>query len=130
MIKANLLMEQKIYTKNGRQKPIKKTDDSPDQFRILVNMDQKILQYVTFPQELALRNSKKPSPAEQLSKLKIACMFPVVIKDLALDFLLISNDKTDIRRIKLHLHLASKPIVSDLVIKTTARVPVIQPIPI
>jgi hypothetical protein len=57
-------------------------------------------------------------------------MFPVVIKDLALDFLLISNDKTDIRRIKLHLNLASKPIVSDLVIKTTARVPVIQPIPI
>jgi hypothetical protein len=57
-------------------------------------------------------------------------MFPVVIKDLALDFLLISNDKTDIRRIKLHLNLASKPIVSDLIIKTTARVPIIQPIPI
>jgi hypothetical protein len=34
MIKANMLIEQKIYTKNGRQKPLKKTDESPDQFRI------------------------------------------------------------------------------------------------
>ena len=28
------------------------------------------------------------------------------------------------------MNLASKPIVSDLIIKTTARVPIIQPIPI
>jgi len=93
-------------------------------------MDQKILQYVTFPQEFILKTAKKISPTEQTGKLKIDCFFPVVIKDLALDFLLINQDKTDVRRIKLHLNLASKPIVSDLIIKTTARVPIIQPIPI
>jgi hypothetical protein len=65
-----------------------------------------------------------------ISKLKIDCNFAVVIKDLALDFLLISTDKKDVRRIKLHLNIAAKPIISDLIIKTTARVPIIQPIPI
>ena len=54
----------------------------------------------------------------------------MVIKDLALDFLLINENKRDVRRIKLYLNLASKPIISDLIIKTTARVPIIQPIPI
>jgi hypothetical protein len=34
MIKANLLMEQKIYSKNGRQKPIKKSDDSSDNYKV------------------------------------------------------------------------------------------------
>ena len=93
-------------------------------------MDQKILQYVTFPQEFILKTSRKLNPTEQLSKLKIDCLFPVVIKDLALDFLLINQDKTDVKRIKLHLNIASKPIVSELIIKTTARVPIVQPIPI
>ena len=93
-------------------------------------MDQKILQYVTFPQEFILKTSRKLNPTEQLSKLKIDCLFPVVIKDLALDFLLIDQDKTDVKRIKLHLNIASKPIVSELIIKTTARVPIVQTIPI
>ena len=93
-------------------------------------MDQKILQYVTFPQEFILKTSRKLNPTEQLSKLKIDCLFPVVIKDLALDFLLINQDKTDVKRIKLHLNIASKPIVSELIIKTTARVPIVQTIPI
>ena len=65
-----------------------------------------------------------------ISKLKIDCNFPVVIKDLALDFLLINADKKDVRRIKLHINLACRPVANDLIIKTTARVPIIQPIPI
>lgn len=92
-------------------------------------MDQKILQYVTFPQEFVLKTSKKQS-IDSMSKLKLECSFPVVVKDLALDFLMINQNKTDVRRIKLHLNLATKPIVSDIIIKTTARVPIIQPIPI
>jgi hypothetical protein len=62
--------------------------------------------------------------------MKIDCYFPVVIKDLSLDFLLINEDRRDIRRIKLGLNLASKPIQSDLIISTTARIPIVQPIPI
>lgn len=34
MIKSNLLMEQKLYSKNGRQKPLKKQDDLQDTYKI------------------------------------------------------------------------------------------------
>ena len=93
-------------------------------------MDQKILQYVTFPSEHVVKTKKQTNAIDLISKLKIECNFPVVIKDLALDFLIINEDKRDVRRIKLHVNLASKPIVSDLIMKTTARMQIIQPIPI
>lgn len=62
MIKANMLMEQKLYSKNGRQKPLKKGDDSLDNYKIEINMDQKILQYITFPNDFMLKTSKKLAP--------------------------------------------------------------------
>lgn len=62
MIKANMLMEQKLYSKNGRQKPLKKGDDSLDNYKVEINMDQKILQYVTFPNDFMLKTSKKLTP--------------------------------------------------------------------
>ena len=95
-------------------------------------MDQKILQYVTFPTEHFIKNPKKQqsNAVDLLNKIKIDCYFPQVLKDLNLDFLLINEDRRDIRRIKVCLNLASKPIQSDLIISTTARVPIIQPIPI
>ena len=94
-------------------------------------MDQKILQYVTFPKENLIKNLKKQlSPADLINKFKFDCLFPVVIKDLAIDFLLISEDKRDVRRIKIHLNIANKPIISEIMMKTPARIPIIQPIPI
>jgi hypothetical protein len=76
-------------------------------------MDHKILQYVTFPHEHQIKNIKKQlSQADLISKFKFDCLFRVVIKDLAIDFLLVSQDKKDVRRIKIHINIANKPILS------------------
>ena len=86
---------------------------------------------MTFPKEHLIKNLKKQlSPADLINKFKFDCLFLVVIKDLAIDFLLISEDKRDVRRIKIHLNIANKPIISEIMMKTSARTPIIQPIPI
>lgn len=99
-------------------------------------MDNKILSYVSFPLDFSINLStlKQQGANEQLlnnsNKLRIECLFDKVFKDLCLDFLLTNAEKTDVRRIKVHVNLGNKPIMSEIIMKTTARVPIIQPIPI
>lgn len=92
-------------------------------------MDPKILQYISIPSELTLFNRKKVK-SDLRNRLKMECNFNIIIKDLILDFVLISLDKRDVRRFKAQINVTSQPIVSHLTMKTNARTPLIQEIPI
>lgn len=91
-------------------------------------MDPKILQFIKFPNELTIFHRKK-SKTDIRNKLKIECNFNIIIKDLVLDFVLLSSDKRDVRRFKAQVNVTSQPIVSNLVMKTNARTPLVQEIP-
>lgn len=43
-----------------------------------------------------------------------------------LDFVLLSADKRDVRRFKAQVNVTSQPIVSNLVMRTNARTPLVQ----
>jgi hypothetical protein len=50
----------------------------------------------------------------------------MIIKDLVLDFVLLNHDKRDVRRFKALINVTSQPIVTNLVMKTNARTPLVQ----
>lgn len=97
-------------------------------FKVEVNMDPKILQFIKFPSELTIYHRKK-NKTDIRNKLKIECNFNIIIKDLILDLVLLSNDKRDVRRFRSQVTVTSQPMISNLVMRTNARTPLVQEIP-
>ena len=137
MIKSQSLLEQKIellkntISMNRAVDVVKKVEEDEEEelkFKVEVNMDPKILELIKIDPELTLFKTK--AKTDSRNKIKIECNFNIIIKDLALDLVLVSPDRKDVRRFKAHINISSQPIVSSLSLKTHARTPLIQEIPI
>ena len=84
MLKCETILEQR-----NNEKALRNREKPEENFRFELNMDPRISDHVTFPREVVLKGSKKDSPEQ--NKIKIDCNFSTVIKDLALDFLLLGH---------------------------------------
>ncbi len=110
-------------------------DKIQEKYKLELNMDAKILDYITFPSQVTLKTSKKDQfgGVQHQNKIKIQYNFPHILKDLTLDFLLIGDAKRDIqdvRRFKISLNIVHKPLSQELIMTTTARKPICQLIPL
>ena len=94
-------------------------------------MDPKITEHINFPKEVMMKGAKKESPEN--NKIKIDCNFSSVLKDLALDFLLLGDPRRevqDVRRFRVALTIQHPPLTQDIIMTTSARKTLIQSIPL
>lgn len=90
-------------------------EKNDEKYRLELNMDAKINEYVTFPTEVTLKNFKKDmmSGIDSQNKIKLEYNFTHLLKDLTLDFLLIGDQRKeiqDVRRFKVGLNIVHKPL--------------------
>jgi hypothetical protein len=129
MLKCESYFEQKSLPRtNSKEK-------AEERYRLELNMDPRITEYITFPLEVALKNQKKDiiSGVDFQNKIRLEYHFLHLLKDLTLDFLLIGDphrDIQDVRRFRVGLTVAHKPLQQELVMTTTARKSLTQPIPL
>lgn len=88
------------------------------------------MEHITFPREVLLKGAKKDS---QDNRIRLDCNFTCVLKDLVLDFLLLGDprrDVQDVRRFRVALNIQHAPITQEIMMTTSARKTLAQPIPI
>ena len=133
MLKCESYFEQKCLLESARRNAQRERAD--EKYRLELNMDAKIADYVTFPAEVTLKHFKKDivSGIDSQNKIRLEYNFTHLLKDLTLDFLLIGDPRReiqDVRRFKVGLTIVHRSLQQELVMTTTARKSLAQLIPL